>query len=137
MNFLNNILAKIQAKQNRADEGLMLTLDGYLTEGSISNLFLVKRRRLYTPAAGLGILEGITRRLVLGLAEESRIPVYEARLAPSDLYKADECFLTNTSMEIMPVVKADGIKIGDGKPGSITRLLHEAYRKRVRVECGI
>ncbi|MEK6683387.1 MAG: aminotransferase class IV [Nitrospirota bacterium] len=137
MNFLNNILAKIQAKGNHADEGLMLSLDGYLTEGSVSNLFLIKRRRLYTPAAGLGILEGITRQVVIELAKENRIPLHETRLRPSDLYKADECFLTNTSMEIMPVVKADGMKIGDGKPGPITRHLHEAYRAQVRFECGI
>jgi branched-chain amino acid aminotransferase len=136
MNFLNNILAKIQAKENHADEGLMLSLDGYLTEGSVSNLFLVKRRRLYTPAAGLGILEGITRQVVIELAGENRIPLHETRLRPSDLYRADECFLTNTSMEIMPVVKADGIKIGDGKPGPTTRFLKEAYRDRVRLECG-
>ena len=137
MNFLNNILAKIQAKETHADEGLMLTLDGYLSEGSISNLFLVKRRRLYTPAANLGILVGITRQVVTGLAEQARIPVREARLLPSDLYKADECFLTNTSMEIMPVAKADGIKIGDGKPGPVTRLLQKAYREQVRLECRI
>ena len=131
MNFLNNILAKSQAKENRADEGLMLTLNGYLSEGSISNLFLVKRGRLYTPAANLGILMGITRQVVFELAGQRRIPVREARLLPSDLYKADECFLTNTSMEIMPVVKADGIIIGDGKPGPVTRLLHGAYREQV------
>jgi branched-chain amino acid aminotransferase len=137
MNFLNNILAKIQAKENHADEGLMLSLDGYLSEGSVSNLFLVKERRLYTPAANLGILVGITRQVVIGLSKKVRIPVREARLKPSDLYKADECFLTNTSMEIMPVVKADGIKIGDGKPGPVTRLLHEVYRERVQLECRI
>jgi len=137
MNFLNNILAKIQAKENHADEGLMLSLDGYLTEGSVSNLFLIKRRRLYTSAAGLGILEGITRRVVIELAKKNRIPLHETRLRPSDLYKADECFLTNTSMEIMPVVKADGIKIGDGKPGPSTRFLKEAYREQVRIECGV
>ncbi|MBI3812498.1 MAG: aminotransferase class IV [Nitrospirae bacterium] len=135
MNFLNNILAKIQAKENHSDEGLMLTLDGYLSEGSVSNLFLVKGRRLYTPAANLGILVGITRQAVIGLSKKVRIPVREAQLKPSDLYKADECFLTNTSMEIMPVVRADGIKIGDGKPGPVARLLHEAYRERVRLEC--
>ena len=135
MNFLNNILARIQAKQNHAEEGLMLSLDGYLAEGSISNLFLVKDRRLYTPAAGLGILEGITRQVVIEVARKNRIPLHETRLRPSDLYKADECFLTNTSMEIMPVTQADGKKIGHGKPGPITRFLHEAYRNRVRWEC--
>jgi branched-chain amino acid aminotransferase len=136
MNFLNNILAKIQAKENHADEGLMLSLDGYLTEGSASNLFLIKRRRLYTPAAGLHILEGITRQVVIELAKENRIPRHETRLRPSDLYKADECFLTSTSMEVMPVVRADGRRIGNGTPGPITRRLHRAYLEKVRSECG-
>jgi branched-chain amino acid aminotransferase len=137
MNFLNNILAMIQAKRLRADEGLMLTLDGYLSEGSVSNLFLVKRGRLYTPAVSSGILDGITRRLVIRLAKAIRIPLSETRLGVSDLYKAEECFLTSTSMEIMPVVKADGGKIGNGQPGPLTRRLHEAYRERVRIECRI
>lgn len=137
MNFLNNILAKIQAKRSRADEGLMLTLDGCLSEGSVSNLFLVKRGRLYTPAASLGILEGITRQLVIHLAKAIRVPLSETRLGVADLYKAEECFLTSTSMEIMPVVRADGGKIGNGKPGPLTCRLHEAYRERVRIECGI
>ncbi|MBI3596166.1 MAG: aminotransferase class IV [Nitrospirae bacterium] len=136
-NFLNNILAKIQAKRNRADEGLMLAVNGYLTEGSISNFFIVTRGRLYTPTVDLGILAGITRRLVIDLARQADIPVKETRLRPSDLYKADECFLTNTSMEIMPVAKADGFTIGDGRPGPVTRLLHEAYQEQVRLECRI
>jgi len=134
-NFLNNILAKIQAKRARADEGLMLTANGYLTEGSISNFFIVTRGGLYTPTVDLGILAGITRGLVIDLAKQADIPVKETRLRPSDLYKADECFLTNTSMEIMPVAKADGFTIGGGKPGPVTRFLHKAYQKRVRVEC--
>jgi branched-chain amino acid aminotransferase len=136
-NFLNNILAKIQAKRKRADEGLMLAVNGYLTEGSISNLFIVRRGRLYTPTVNLGILAGITRGLVIDLAKQADIPVKETRLRPSDLYKADECFLTNTSMEIMPVAKADGGRIGNGKPGPITRLLHEAYQEQVGFECRI
>jgi branched-chain amino acid aminotransferase len=134
-NFLNNILAKIQAKRARADEGLMLAADGYLTEGSISNFFIVKGGRLYTPTVELGILAGITRRLVIDMAERADIPVKETRLRPSDLYKADECFLTNTSMEIMPVAKADGYTIGDAKPGPVTRFLHEAYQEQVRLDC--
>lgn len=136
-NFLNNILAKIQAKRNHSHEGLMLSVNGHLTEGSISNFFIVKRGRLYTPGVNLDILPGITRGLVVDLAKESGIPVKETRLRPSDLYNADECFLTNTSMEVMPVVKADGFTIGGGKPGPITRLLQELYRKTVRRECQI
>jgi branched-chain amino acid aminotransferase len=136
-NFLNNILAKIQAKRNHADEGLMLGVNGYLTEGSISNFFIVTRSRLYTPAVDQGILVGITRRLVIDLAKQADIPVKETRLLPSDVFKADECFLTNTSMEIMPVTKAEGFTIGDGKPGPVTRLLREAYQEQVRLECRI
>lgn len=135
-NFLNNILARLQARQRGAEEGLMLTLDGYLAEGSICNLFIVKRRRLYTPSVELGILAGMTRRLVIDLARQADIPVRETRLLPSDLYEADECFLTNTSMEVMPVVRADRRRIGDGKPGPIARRLHRAYREKVRSECG-
>jgi len=136
-NFLNNVLAKIQAKRKRADEGLMLAVNGYLTEGSISNLFIVRRGRLYTPTVTLGILAGITRGLVIDLAKQADVTVKETRLRPSDLYKADECFLTNTSMEIMPVAKADGARVGNGKPGPVTRLLHEAYQDQVRLECRI
>jgi branched-chain amino acid aminotransferase len=137
MNFLNNIMAKIQAKRARADEGLMLSRDGCLSEGSISNIFLVKNSRLYTPAAGVGILMGITRKLVIALAQKHHIPVIETRLYPSDLYGAEECFLTNTSMEVMPVSMADGRKIGTGKPGPVTRRLQEIYTERVRNDCGI
>jgi len=136
-NFLNNILAKIQAKRNHADEGLMLGVNGYLTEGSISNFFIVSRGQLYTPGVDQGILMGITRRFVIDLARQADIPVKETRLLPSDLYKADECFLTNTSMEIMPITKAEGFTIGDGKPGPVTRLLREAYQEQVRLECRI
>jgi branched-chain amino acid aminotransferase len=136
-NFLNNILAKIQAKRNHADEGLMLGVNGYLTEGSISNFFIVTRGRLFTPAVDQDILVGITRQLVIDLAKQADIPVKETRLLPSDVYKADECFLTNTSMEIMPVTKAEGFTIGDGKPGPVTRHLREAYQEQVRLECRI
>jgi len=136
-NFLNNILAKIQAKRNHADEGLMLGVNGYLTEGSTSNFFIVSRGQLYTPGVDQGILMGITRRFVIDLARQADIPVKETRLLPSDLYKADECFLTNTSMEIMPITKAEGFTIGDGKPGPVTRLLREAYQEQVRLECRI
>jgi len=137
LNFLNQILAKIQAKEKNADEGLMLTLDGYLTEGTISNLFLIKHGRIYTPAVRVGILAGITRQVVIDLAREARIPVKEGRLVPLDLFKAEECFLTNTSMEIMPAVKLNGIRIGNGKPGLVTRFLLEAYREKIRRECGV
>ena len=135
-NFLNNILAEIEARKRKADEGIMLTLSGFLAEGSVSNLFIVKNRRLYTPGTDLGILAGITRQEVIRLARRAGIPLTEGHQRPSALYKADECFLTNTSMEVMPVVRADGIRIGNGKPGPVTRRLLTDYRDRVRSECG-
>lgn len=134
-NFLNNILAKIEAKRAGADEGLMLNHEGYLTEGTISNLFLIKKGRLYTPSPRVGLLEGITRQVVLELAGTMGIPTEESFLAPADLYKADECFLTNTSMEIMPVRKVGKVPIGHGKPGPITLELRKAFRDLVRQEC--
>ena len=134
-NFLNNILAKIEAKRAGADEGLMLNREGYLTEGTISNLFLVKKSRLYTPSPQVGLLEGITRQVVLELAGTMGIPTEEGFLTPKDLLRADECFLTNTSMEIMPVRKIGKVPIGHGKPGPITLELRKAFRGLVRQEC--
>jgi branched-chain amino acid aminotransferase len=134
-NFLNNILAKIEAKRAGADEGLMLNREGYLTEGTTSNLFLVKKSRLYTPSPRAGLLEGITRQVVLELAGTMGIPTKESFLTPKDLLRADECFLTNTSMEIMPVRKIGKVPIGHGTPGPITLELREAFKDLVRQEC--
>lgn len=136
-NFLNNILAKMEAKRAGADEGLMLNREGYLTEGTISNLFLIKKGRLYTPSPRTGLLEGITRQVVLELAEAMGIPTEESFLTPKDLLRADECFLTNTSMEIMPVRKIGKVPIDHGKPGPITLELRKAFRDWVRQECRI
>lgn len=134
-NFLNNILAKIEAKRAGADEGLMLNREGYLTEGTVSNLFLIKKGRLYTPSPRVGLLEGITRQVVLELAGTMGIPTEESFLTPKDLLRADECFLTNTSMEIMPVRKIGKVPIGHGKPGRVTVELRKAFRALIREEC--
>ncbi len=134
-NYLSNILATMEFKRKRAQEGIMLSINGELTEGTISNLFLVKKNRLYTPSPRCGILNGVTRRWVLDLARGAGIAVRETRLRRSDLYGADECFLTNTSMEVMPVVRVGGRRIGNGKPGRTTGLLLNAYRESIRREC--
>jgi branched-chain amino acid aminotransferase len=131
-NFLNNILAKIESIKARAYEGIMLNWEGYVAEGTISNIFMVKMGVLYTPGLNTGILEGVTRDLVLRLAKRKKIPVKEAMLLPKQLLAADESFITNTTMEIMPVTTVDGKKIGKGVPGPITAALHQAYQKEVR-----
>jgi branched-chain amino acid aminotransferase len=129
LNYLNNILAKIEAINAGKPEGLMLTLDGYVAEGTGENIFIVKRGELFTPPAYMGILKGITRQVVMKLAQEEGIPVHEAVLTLHDVYIADECFLTGTGAEIIPVVKLDGRVIGDGVPGPITKTLIQKFRQ--------
>jgi branched-chain amino acid aminotransferase len=129
LNYLNNILAKIEAINAGKPEGLMLTLDGYVAEGTGENIFIVKRGELFTPPAYMGILKGITRQVVMKLAKEEGIPVHEAVLTLHDVYIADECFLTGTGAEIIPVVKLDGRVIGDGVPGPITKTLIQKFRQ--------
>ncbi len=131
-NFLNNIQAKIEAIKTGAYEGIMLNWEGYVAEGTISNIGMVKKGVLYTPHLKSGILKGVTRDLVLSLAKKNRIPVKEALLKPRDFLSADECFITNTTMEIMPVTRIGRTIIGKGKPGPITALLREAYTREVR-----
>jgi branched-chain amino acid aminotransferase len=130
-NFLNNILAKIEAVKARAYEGIMLNWEGYVAEGTISNIFMVKRGVLYTPHLDTGILKGVTRDLVLRLANRKKIPIKEAMLRPKDLLSADESFITNTTMEIMPVTTIDKQTVGKGIPGPVTAALHHAYQKEV------
>jgi branched-chain amino acid aminotransferase len=131
-NFLNNILAKIEAIQAGAYEGIMLNWEGYVAEGTISNIFMVRKGVLYTPHLDTGILEGVTRDLVLRLAKRKKIPVKEVMLRPKDIMSSNECFITNTTMEIMPVTTIDEKKIEKGIPGPVTAVLHQAYRKEVR-----
>ncbi len=128
LNYLNNILAKIEAINAGKPEGLMLTIDGYVAEGTGENIFVVKRGELFTPPAYMGILKGITRQVVMQLAQEIGIPVHESVLTLHDVYTADECFLTGTGAEIVPVVKLDGRVIGTGEPGPITRKLIQRFR---------
>jgi len=128
LNFLNNILAKMEAKTAGAHEALMLNHRGELTEGTTSNVFTVRGGRLLTPSVESGILDGITRGLVLQLAAELGIPSEETRVTIEDLTRAEECFLTNTTQEVLPVTQVDGRMIGNGRPGEITRRLHASFR---------
>ena len=130
-NFLNNILAKIESIKAGAYEGILLNWEGYVAEGTISNIFLVKKGIVTTPSLETGILEGVTRDLVMHLARKARIPVREALIKPKDLADADECFLTNTTVEVLPVTSVNCEAVGNGSPGAITKTLHAAYREEV------
>jgi branched-chain amino acid aminotransferase len=135
LNYLNNIMAKIQAKQLGALEAVMLNTQGMIAECTADNLFLVKGGTLKTPDLTQGALGGITRAAVLELARKGGIPTAETVLALHDAYNADECFLTGTGAELVPVVGLDGREIGDGRPGPITARLLAAFRK-LRVSDG-
>lgn len=126
-NFLNNILAKHEAIAGNAFDSLLLNWQGHLTEGTISNLFFIQKSQLRTPALDCGLLDGITRQIVIQLAQELRLPIEEGHFTVDQLYQADECFLTNTSMEIMPVVAIDNKRVGNGTPGPLTRNLHARF----------
>ncbi len=132
LNYLNNILAKIEGVQQGCLESLMLNHKGEVAECSGDNVFLVRHGVLRTPPIDAGILEGITRNAVLDLAKDAQIPVEEVALTRHDVYIADECFLTGTAAEVIPVVKCDGRLIGTGKPGPITRQLREAFHRLTR-----
>ncbi len=129
MNYLNNILAKIECIKAGAAEGIMLNKDGYVAECTGDNIFIVKDNEVFTPPASAGILIGITRNVVIELAEEAGITVKEEQMTPDDLFNADECFLTGTAAEIIPVANIDGRKIATGKPGKITLLLLGKYQE--------
>jgi branched-chain amino acid aminotransferase len=132
LNYLNNILAKLEGIQAGCLESLMLNHKGEIAECSGDNIFLVKHGILRTPPIDAGILEGITRNTVIDLAKQADISVEEIALTRHDVFIADECFLTGTGAEIIAVTQCDARTIGNGKPGPITRQLREAYHKLVR-----
>ena len=134
LNYLNNILAKIEAHNAGKHEVVMLNGDGYVAECTGDNIFIVKRGKLITPPIYMGILEGITRNVVLELAGQLDIPAREDVFTRHDLYTADECFLTGTAAEIVPVVEVDGRSIGDGRPGPLTKRLIDAFREETTRE---
>jgi branched-chain amino acid aminotransferase len=132
MNYLNNILAKIEGLQAGCVEALMLNHKGEVAECTGDNIFLVRDGELFTPPRSAGILEGITRQAVIELATARGTPVHECSLIRHDVYVAEECFLTGTAAEVIPVVKVDGRPIGAGVPGPVTRDLIERFHKLTR-----
>jgi branched-chain amino acid aminotransferase len=132
LNYLNNILAKLEAHQAGCREAVMLNREGFVAECTADNIFIIKEGTLWTPGAYFGALGGITRRMVLDLAEGVGMCCRETGLTQYDLYTAEEFFLTGTGAEIMPVVSLDGRIIGSGKPGAVTRQLREKFRTAVR-----
>ena len=135
-NYLANLLAVHEAKQEGAQEALLLGRRGQILEGASSNLFIVKDGKVRTPEPQPGILVGITRATVFVAAGVEGIEVEEAEVRPEDLYGADEAFLTSSIREVMPVVVADGRTIGSGAPGSVTKRLHEGYLRAVAQATG-
>ena len=129
MNYLNNILAKIEAVNAGANEALMLNSSGNVVECSGDNIFIYRNDTLITPPTSIGALDGITRGIVMKLAEQESLKVKELIFSKYEVYTSDECFLTGTAAELIPVVKVDGREIGNGKPGKITALLINRFRK--------
>ena len=127
LNYLNNILAKIEGKQAGVEEVLMLNAEGYVVECSGDNIFFFKDNVVVTPPTHLGILEGVTRNTVIDLARELGITVEEKVFTRHDLYTAEECFLTGTAAEVIPVVKIDQRTVGNGSPGIVTQKLIEEF----------
>jgi branched-chain amino acid aminotransferase len=133
LNYLNNILAKIEANNSGCEEAVMLNAEGYVAECTGDNIFIVKAGKLQTPPLSAGALYGITRSTVIELAQKAGMEVSEPNLTRYDLFNADECFVTGTGAEIVPIVKIDGRVIGDGKPGVLTRKLVADYHALTKV----
>jgi branched-chain amino acid aminotransferase len=128
LNYLNNILAKIEANNGGCEEAIMLNSEGYVSECTGDNIFIIKDGQMFTPPLSAGALYGITRGVVMELARQSGIPVSEPNLTRYDMFNADECFLTGTGAELIPVVKIDGRVVGTGKPGQVTKDLVTKYK---------
>jgi branched-chain amino acid aminotransferase len=133
LNYLNNILAKIEANNAGCEEAILLNAEGFVAECTGDNLFIVQEGELQTPPLSAGALYGITRRVVLELAAEAGIKTREMNLTRYDLFNAEECFLTGTGAEVVPVVKIDGRVIGTGKPGPLTVKLVTQYHALTKV----
>ena len=134
LNYLNQILGRLEVNRMGAPEGIMLTHDGYVAEATADNVFSVAKGTLITPPPIAGILVGITRNAVLELAAREGVPAEEHLFTLHTLYNADECFLTGTGAEVVPVVRVDGRPIGGGVPGQITLRLMKAFRELVQQE---
>lgn len=134
LNYLNNILAKIEAANAGCDEAIMLDSLGYVAECTGDNIFIVKNDHLYTPPQCMGTLRGITRDSVLEIARKNKILVHEHVITRHEVYISDECFLTGTAAEIIPVVKVDGRRIGSGRPGKMTLSLMKKFKELTKKE---
>jgi len=133
LNYLNNVLARIEANIAGCEEAILLNAEGFVCECTGDNVFIIKERHLFTPPLSAGALYGITRRVVMEMAEESGLTVSEPNLTRYDLFNADECFLTGTGAELVPIVKIDGRVIGEGKRGTVTGKLMAQYRALTKV----
>ena len=129
LNYLNNILAKIEAANAGCDEAIMLDSLGYVAECTGDNIFVVKNGHLYTPPQCMGTLRGITRDSILEIARKNKISAHEHVITRHEVYISDECFLTGTAAEVIPVVKVDGRVIGQGKPGKLTLNLMKKFKE--------
>jgi branched-chain amino acid aminotransferase len=134
LNYLNNIMASIEASRSGFEEALMLNSEGFVAEASADNIFVIRGKRLLTPATYIGALPGITREAILEIAPEVGLEPVETHLTLSDIYNADECFLTGTAAEVIAVSEVDSRPIGTGKAGPVTRLINERFRKLTRDE---
>jgi branched-chain amino acid aminotransferase len=132
LNYLNNVMARIEANLAGADEALMLNEAGNVAECTADNVFIIKRGHIFTPPIAAGALRGITRSVVFDIAAELGLQIRETDITRHDVFVADECFLTGTAAEVIPVVKADGRMIGSGKPGSITMRMIGRFRELTR-----
>ncbi len=133
--YVSGVLAAIDALENSAHELIFMDLNGYVAEGTVSNIFIVKKKRVLTPPLASGILRGVTRDVVLALAAQAGLETRETPLTRHDLYSADECFMTNTSSEVLPVTKLDDLSIADGEPGPVTKKLLDIFRNNRKVFC--
>lgn len=134
LNYLNNIMAKIEASNAGTVEAIMLNSQGYVAECTGDNIFMLKDGTLLTPATYVGALKGISRQAIIEIATKLKIPVRETVLSRHDLFNADEVFLTGTAAEVIPVVKIDGRLIGDGKPGKITQSLIRDFHRLTKTD---
>lgn len=132
LNFLNNIMARIEARTLDASEGIMLSAEGYVAEGTVCNIFIIKNGIIKTPPLSVGILNGVTRSIVIGLATKNNITILEQPFPLDEIYDADECFVTSTLYEVMPVTKMNGRSLGNGQPGVFTKRLLQYFRLNVR-----
>lgn len=130
-NYLNNVLAMAEAKKKKAFDAIMLNHEGNITEGTTSNIWIVENEKFITPPLDAGLLGGITRKTLLIIASKNNLSVSEENISPERLKAADECFLTSTTKEIVPIISVDEKPIGTGLPGASTKNLHKIYKRFV------